>query len=164
MVLTITNTISVYTAGRVEVARIIVAVLGCNLAWGVVDGGFYLMGCLEERGRALLAMRTVRQARASESGRRTTADMLPDWLTAMLSPEDLEPLGPKLHDLPDAPARALRLRKTGSARSASACWSLARPSRSSFPFCSSPTYSWRSAFPTASASSCCSRAAMPMAT
>jgi hypothetical protein len=40
MVLTITNTISVYTAGRVEVATIIVAVPGCNLAWGSSTAGF----------------------------------------------------------------------------------------------------------------------------
>jgi hypothetical protein len=105
MVLTITSTISVYTAGRAEVATMIVAALGCNLAWGIIDGGFYLMGCLEERGRALLALRTVRQARDSETGRRAIADLLPDWLTAVLSPEDLEPLRRRLHDLPDVPAR-----------------------------------------------------------
>lgn len=105
MVLTITSTISAYTAGRAEVATMIVAALGCNLAWGIIDGGLYLMGCLEERGRFLLALRTVRQAHDSETGRRAIADVLPDWLTAVLSPEDLEPLRRKLYDLPDAPAR-----------------------------------------------------------
>ncbi len=105
MVLTITSTISVYTAGRAEVATMIVAALGCNLAWGIIDGGFYLMGCLEERGRALLTFQAVRQARDPETGRQAIADLLPDWLTAVLSPESLEAMQRKLHDLPGAPAR-----------------------------------------------------------
>ena len=28
----------------------ILAALGCNLAWGIIDAGLYLMGCLGERG------------------------------------------------------------------------------------------------------------------
>jgi hypothetical protein len=105
MVLTITSTISVYTAGRAEVATMILAALGCNLAWGIIDGGFYLMGCLEERGRQLLTVEAVRQAPDAETGRRAIADVLPDWLTAPLSPDDIEPLRRKLHDLPKVPAR-----------------------------------------------------------
>jgi len=105
MVLTITSTISVYTAGRVEVATMILGALGCNLAWGIIDGGLYLLGCLEERGRYLLALRTVRQARETETGRGAIAEVLPDWLNAVLSPEDLEALRRKLYELPDGPAR-----------------------------------------------------------
>jgi hypothetical protein len=105
MVLTITSTISVYTAGRAEVATMILGALGCNLAWGIIDGGLYLLGCLEERGRYLLALRTVRQAREAEAGRRAIADVLPESLAAVLSPDDLETMRGKMLSLPDVPAR-----------------------------------------------------------
>jgi hypothetical protein len=105
MVLTITSTISVYTDGRAEVATMILAALGCNLAWGIIDGGLYLLGCLEERGRYLLALQAVRQAPDTATGSRAVAEVLPDWLNAVLSPEDLEGLRRKLHDLADVPAR-----------------------------------------------------------
>lgn len=110
MVLTITSTISVYTAGRAEVTTMILAALGCNLAWGIIDGGFYLMGCMEERGRYLLALRTVQQSGDVETGRRAISEVLPESLAAVLSPEDIEALRRRLHDLPGTPARP-RFRK-----------------------------------------------------
>ena len=54
MVLTFTGTLSVADAGRETVREMLVAALGCNLAWGLVDGVMYLMACLAERGRAFL--------------------------------------------------------------------------------------------------------------
>jgi len=27
----------------------LIGALGCNLAWGIIDGVFYLMGCLAEK-------------------------------------------------------------------------------------------------------------------
>jgi len=32
-----------------------------NLAWGIIDGVLYLMGCLAEKGRGLLTFRAVRK-------------------------------------------------------------------------------------------------------
>ena len=46
MVLTFTGSLSVATAGRAEVREMLVGALGCNLAWGVIDGILYLMGAL----------------------------------------------------------------------------------------------------------------------
>ena len=39
------------------------AALGCNLAWGLVDAVMYLMNALTERGRDLVTVRAVRDAR-----------------------------------------------------------------------------------------------------
>jgi hypothetical protein len=36
---------------RASSARNALAVLGCNLAWGVIDGLFYVLGQVFERGR-----------------------------------------------------------------------------------------------------------------
>ena len=44
MVLTYTCSFSVAGAGREEVRTMLVGALGCNLAWGMIDAVFYLMG------------------------------------------------------------------------------------------------------------------------
>ena len=50
MVLTYTGTLSVMSDDRTEVRTMLFGALGCNLAWGIIDGGMYLMARLSERG------------------------------------------------------------------------------------------------------------------
>ena len=50
MALTFTGTLSVATADRAEVRTMLIGALGCNLAWGLVDGVMYMLGILAERG------------------------------------------------------------------------------------------------------------------
>src|SRR5204862_345440 len=45
MVLTFTGALSVAEAGREDVRTMLIGALGCNLAWGIIDGVLYLMGC-----------------------------------------------------------------------------------------------------------------------
>jgi hypothetical protein len=37
--------------GREGARQIVIAILGCNLAWGLIDGVLYVLGCAFERGR-----------------------------------------------------------------------------------------------------------------
>ncbi len=90
MVLTITGTLSVVTGGRAEVKTMILGALGCNLAWGIIDAGLYLMGCLGERGRNLLKLGTVRQTNDPDAGTRALVDALPAPLVSVLSRDELE--------------------------------------------------------------------------
>src|SRR5215213_10360873 len=62
MVLTFTGSLSVAESGREDVRTMLIAALGCNIAWGIIDGILYLMACLSERGHALATYRAVRQA------------------------------------------------------------------------------------------------------
>ena len=62
MVLTFTGSLNVAEGGRENIRTMLIGALGCNLAWGFIDGVFYLMGCMAERGRALLTLRAVRSA------------------------------------------------------------------------------------------------------
>ena len=62
MVLSLHLLFSVADAGRSEVRKMLIGALGCNLAWGIIDAVFYLMGCLSERGHNILALRAVRLA------------------------------------------------------------------------------------------------------
>ena len=68
MVLTFTGSLSVVEAGREDVRTMLVGALGCNLAWGIIDAVFYLMGCLAEKERGLATFRAVREAGDPERG------------------------------------------------------------------------------------------------
>ena len=69
MVLTFTGSLSVAQAGRDDVRAMLIGALGCNLAWGIIDAVFYLMGCLAEKHRGLATFRAVRDARDPEQAR-----------------------------------------------------------------------------------------------
>ena len=62
MVLTFTGTLSVATAGRDDVKLMLVAAIGCNIAWGFVDGVMYVLRNLVTRARKATLMRAVREA------------------------------------------------------------------------------------------------------
>lgn len=91
MVLTSTSTLSVISAGQPEVRTMILGALGCNLAWGIIDGGLYVLGALDERARNLKTLLSVRGAASPEQARRAIAGALPSPL-AGLPDRDLEAL------------------------------------------------------------------------
>ena len=62
MVLTFTGTLSVLESGRDEVRSMLVAAIGCNIAWGFVDGVMYVLRNLVARSRKATLMRAVREA------------------------------------------------------------------------------------------------------
>lgn len=105
MVLTSTGTLSVLSAGHAEVKTMVLGALGCNLAWGIIDAGMYLMGNLDDRARNLLMLRAVRQSTDPDTAKRTIADALPESLATALSQDDLESARQKLLRLPEPPRR-----------------------------------------------------------
>src|SRR5947199_2032893 len=86
MVLTFTGSLSVAEAGRDDVRTMLIGALGCNLAWGVIDGVLYLMGCLAEKGRGLQAFRAVRKASDPRQAQRLIADALPPVVAPVVEP------------------------------------------------------------------------------
>lgn len=102
MVLTSTGTLSVITAGRAEVRTMILGALGCNLAWGIIDAGLYLMNCLGERGGNLLTLRAIKRTVDPELGRRALADALPAPVASVLSRDELESMRQRLAHAPDS--------------------------------------------------------------
>ena len=107
MVLTFTGSLSVAEAGRTEVRTMLLGALGCNLAWGVIDGVFYLMGCLAEKSRLVLTLRAVRNAADPQAAQRIIADALPSPVASALGPAGLETMRQRLAEYPDphGPAR-----------------------------------------------------------
>jgi hypothetical protein len=105
MVLTATGTLSVVNAGNPEIKTMILGALGCNLAWGIIDGGLYLLGRIEDHGRNLKTLRGVKQAAEPDAVRHVIADALPEPIAASLAPEDLDLIARKLSELPESPKR-----------------------------------------------------------
>jgi hypothetical protein len=102
MVLTSTSTLSVVSAGRPEIRTMILGALGCNLAWGIIDAGLYVLGCIDERGRNLQTLRAVHQAASPAEARRVIANALPEALSR-LPDEHLEPMRLELLQRPEPP-------------------------------------------------------------
>jgi len=105
MVLTCTSTISVVTADRIQIRTMLIGALGCNLAWGIIDAGMYLMARLHEQGRNILMLRAAREASAPEAAQAAIAGALPPLLASVLTQEQLELMRQKLRQLPEPPMR-----------------------------------------------------------
>src|SRR6187401_584558 len=106
MVLTFTGSLSVAEAGHEDVRTMLIGALGCNLAWGIIDGILYLMGCMADRGRGLFALRELHQTDDPEKGRSLVAGALTARIASILEPSELESMRERLKRMPEPPYRA----------------------------------------------------------
>ena len=83
MVLTFTGSISVATAGRQEIREMLIGALGCNIAWGIVDGVMYAVTSLGYRTRQA-RIRHLIPTVAPEVARALVRAELPDVVDAAL--------------------------------------------------------------------------------
>jgi hypothetical protein len=84
----------------------LIGALGCNLAWGIIDGVLYVMGCLAEKGRGLHLLRAVRRTADPVKARQLVAEALPPVVAAVAQPEELETMRQRLTELPEPPRQA----------------------------------------------------------
>ena len=89
MVLTFTGTLSVASAGRDEVRSMLIAAIGCNIAWGFVDGVMFVLRNLVTRGRKARLVRAVRGAGQPEQAHRLIGDEI-GGLSGALGTVELE--------------------------------------------------------------------------
>jgi VIT1/CCC1 family predicted Fe2+/Mn2+ transporter len=106
MVLTFTGSLAVAEAGREDVRTMLIGALGCNIAWGVIDGVLYLMGALAAKGRHLMAYRALQRAATPQEAERLIADALPPLLASVLEKEDLARIRQRLADRAEPPQSA----------------------------------------------------------
>jgi VIT1/CCC1 family predicted Fe2+/Mn2+ transporter len=111
MTLSITGTVSVVTGGREEVGTILLGVLGCNIAWGIIDGILYLLGAVSENGRGYALYTQIRQTRDPERTREVFAEALPPEIARVLLPGDFDAIVQRLVNLPDKPRRRVMTRE-----------------------------------------------------
>jgi VIT1/CCC1 family predicted Fe2+/Mn2+ transporter len=106
MVLTFTGSLSVAESNRADIRTMLIGALGCNIAWGIIDGVLYLMGTLAEKGRNLITLRAVRKASDPRKAQKLIADALPPILASVLKPEELDSMHQRLQQLPEPPPQA----------------------------------------------------------
>lgn len=104
MALTFTTTLEVATAGRADVRTMLLGALGCNLAWGLVDGVMFVVIRAVGRHRFHSRIRAV-QAATDADAPRLLQEELPDGWDALLDHQDYERLARRARalEVADAP-------------------------------------------------------------
>jgi VIT1/CCC1 family predicted Fe2+/Mn2+ transporter len=103
MAMTFTGTISVATSGQEAERTMMIAALGCNLAWGLADAVMYLLRTLIERTRNRTLRTNLRDATDAAAGQALIAEALPPRLAAVAGPEELESLRRRLVEYSSMP-------------------------------------------------------------
>jgi hypothetical protein len=101
MALTFICSLGIASGGGINIQTMLIGALGCNLAWGIVDGGLYLLACINDRGDKALTLRAIRQSPDPETAQRVITDALPPELAAILPLEQLGLLRKRLQQLPE---------------------------------------------------------------
>jgi VIT1/CCC1 family predicted Fe2+/Mn2+ transporter len=102
MVLTFTGSLAVAESGREEVRDMLVAALGCNLAWGIVDGVMYVVTSIVERARRRAVLAGIR-AGSPEGARAIVLAALPEGVAAVTDEAEADRLAARVRSLPEPP-------------------------------------------------------------
>jgi VIT1/CCC1 family predicted Fe2+/Mn2+ transporter len=86
----------------------LIGAIGCNIAWGIIDGVLYLMGSFADRGASALAFRGLRRTSDPVRARELLTDVLPPAIAAVMQPAELDAIRERLLKLPEPP-RQLRV-------------------------------------------------------
>jgi hypothetical protein len=100
MVLTFTCSFSIADAGKSEIRAMLVGALGCNLAWGIIDGIMYLMRCLADKAHGLTTLRSVQKASDPLEAQRLVSKALPSVISSILGQPELDRIRQQLQNMP----------------------------------------------------------------
>jgi hypothetical protein len=105
MALTFIGAVSIADAGTDNIRKMMIAALGCNLAWGLVDAVMYVVRSLTERGRRLSLVRAVRAEPDAAAGCALLRNAFPRTVIDLVSPGEFEVIRQRLLALPAVPDR-----------------------------------------------------------
>lgn len=103
MALSFTLSISVATAGREDVHEMLIGALGCNTAWGIVDGVMFVIAALLIRNKELAGIHAIRASSNAAQGVRALAESLPDYVATAIGTDGLERVRAKVAASPEPP-------------------------------------------------------------
>jgi hypothetical protein len=106
MVLTFTGSFSVATADRAETRAMLIGAIGCNIAWGLIDGIMYLMHSLNRRGVERQTILTIRTARTREHAHTVIRENVPQPVADELHPDLLDRIRTRIAEMPVAGRKA----------------------------------------------------------
>ena len=96
LIMTLTFTLGadlvIQEEGREGTRQMLIGILGCNLAWGIIDAVLYVLGCAFERGRVQRIGYEVRKARNPDQARRLVAGELDELLAPLTDPQQRDAL------------------------------------------------------------------------
>lgn len=104
MVLTFTATFNVSEAGRQDVRLMLIAAIGCGIAWALIDASMYLLSVRAERVLGQLAHANLKTAPPAEA-RRLIAEALPPLVAEVLDDRDLNAVRNRLLAIDIEPSR-----------------------------------------------------------
>jgi hypothetical protein len=105
MVMSFTVSLRVARADHLQVREMLIGALGCNLAWGVIDGIMYLMSSVSERGHNIKVLRRIHKAKNAQDANQIITDELPPVVASVLPPPALNAMRENLQAMAAPPAR-----------------------------------------------------------
>jgi hypothetical protein len=94
MVLTVTLTAGLTaTEGRAGVRQLLVAAVGCNLAWGIIDAVMYIMNCITVRSGKARLVRAVQGAPDEQAALDLIQNEIEPELQELLDSEEAKAFG-----------------------------------------------------------------------
>jgi hypothetical protein len=90
MVLTFTlgAGLTIKEEGPEAVRGLLIAALGCNIAWGIIDGAMYIMGCLLDRGRRNRMLLALKDVTDESVALQSIENEMDGVLTSLLTPAE----------------------------------------------------------------------------
>ena len=96
LIMTLTFTLGadlvIQEEGREGTRQMLIGILGCNLAWGIIDAVLYVLGCAFERGRVQRIGYEVRKARNPDQAQRLVAGELDELLAPLTDSQQRDAL------------------------------------------------------------------------
>ncbi|MFL6551429.1 MAG: VIT family protein [Povalibacter sp.] len=93
LIMTLTFTLSagliIEDEGRAGARELLIAVIGCNIAWGIIDAALYLVGQLFERGRVRKLEQAIRSATNRASAVAVVGTELDPLVGNVLEPREI---------------------------------------------------------------------------
>ncbi len=96
LIMTLTFTLGagiiIQDEGREGVRQLLIAVIGCNVAWGIIDAAMYLVDQMFDRGRRRRLVHAVRAAADERTAKTLVASHLDEFLERVTSAEERDTL------------------------------------------------------------------------
>lgn len=95
LIMTLTFTLTagfVVGTGPDAVRELLVATIGCNIAWGIIDGGLLVLGRVFDRGRSTRIGRAIRSTPDERHAMEAVAGEMDEYVAQVATPEMREAL------------------------------------------------------------------------
>ena len=109
--------------GREGARQLLIATIGCNIAWGIIDGALYLAGQWFDRGRMRKLAAIVRGTADDNAAAAVVANELDELLENVIAaPERRDLYGRIVHNVRAAPARAAAITRADMLGAVASFW------------------------------------------